>query len=275
MTSTSTLRRMPFGFGFATGPRRGPDGNSFASKDTPTSVETAVSFLSSEKQIQALLPPDFKLWGEPIATVYVKTMKNIEWLAGRGYNVCGVSFPAVYAGKKAPVHGHFLSVLWENKADPIITGREELGFAKIYCEIEEPRFLANSVICTTSWEGFSILELRVDGLQDTPLAGKSKLPPYSESQGTLHYKYIPRTGEWGKSDVEYAVLTPKETPNVSVTRRRYGKGSVSFAKATWEDLPTQYMIVNTLQKLEIKEVLEAKVTESTGGKDLSDQRILD
>ena len=32
----------------------------------------------------------------------------------------------------------FLVVLWENLTDPILTGREELGFSKIYCEIPEP-----------------------------------------------------------------------------------------------------------------------------------------
>jgi hypothetical protein len=32
-----------------------------------------------------------------------------------------------------------------------------------------------------------------------------------------------------------------------------GQGNVQFHRATWEDLPTQYTIVNAFQRLEIKE----------------------
>ena len=31
--------------------------------------------------------------------------------------------------------------------------------------------------------------------------------------GTLHYKYMPRTDEWGAPDVASAVLTPSEGVN--------------------------------------------------------------
>ena len=57
-------------------------------------------------------------------------MKEIEWLAGRGYNTLGVSFPAVFEGEVDRATGSLLTVLWENLTDPILTGREELGFSK-------------------------------------------------------------------------------------------------------------------------------------------------
>ena len=62
-------------------------------------------------------------------TVAATYMKEIAWLAGRGYNTLGVSFPATFTGEEDEVTGNFLTVLWENLTDPIITGREELGFA--------------------------------------------------------------------------------------------------------------------------------------------------
>ena len=93
-------------------------------------------------------------------------------------------------------------------------------------------------------------------------------------RGTLHYKYMPRTGEWGQGDVGYAVLTPAEGGN-SVTKELWrGEGTVEFHKARWEDLPTQYHIVNAFHELEIKEYRGATISKSVGGKDLSDQRIL-
>ena len=71
--------------------------------------------------------------------------------------------------------------------------------------------------------------------------------------GTLHYKYMPRTGEWGVADVAYAVLTPASAPNRVVKEHWRGEGTVQFHKARWEDLPTQYNIVNAFHELEVKE----------------------
>ena len=53
-----------------------------------------------------------------------------------------------------------------------------------------------------------------------------------------------------------------------------GEGEVLFHHARWEDLPTQFTIVNVLNQLEIIEPRGASIVKSIGGKDLSDQRIL-
>lgn len=92
--------------------------------------------------------------------------------------------------------------------------------------------------------------------------------------GILHYKYMPRTGEWGTADVAYATLTPAAAPNRVIKERWVGAGSVQFHRARWEDMPTQYNIVNTFADLPIREYRGSSVTKTVGGKDLSDQRIL-
>lgn len=94
------------------------------------------------------------------------------------------------------------------------------------------------------------------------------------SAGTLHYKYIPRTGHPGQADVAYAVFTPSAVPSRVIRELWRGIGSVQFHLARWEDMPTQYMIVNTLHALEIVEYRGATLTRTVGGKDLSDQQIL-
>ena len=53
-----------------------------------------------------------------------------------------------------------------------------------------------------------------------------------------------------------------------------GEGTVEFHRARWEDLPTQYMVVNALSALEIKEYRGASIEHSVGGISLSNQRIL-
>ena len=264
------MYRMPTHFGPRAGPRRGPDGRKFECRDNPFSTTFSVTFLSNAEQLERFLPPGFALDGEPLVTVSASYMTEIEWLAGRGYNTLGVSFPVRYEGEVDHLSGNFLTVLWENLADPILTGREELGFAKIYCELPAPTRLRGQHHVIASWLGFKFLDLYVDDLREQSRAEIDQL----SSGGTLHYKYIPRTGEWGKADAAYAVYTPGATPNRRILERHVGAGRLQFHRARWEDMPTQYNIVNAFAGLEIREYRGASLTKAVGGKDLSDQRIL-
>jgi len=253
------------------GPRQGPDGRKFSCVDNPKTTSISVSFASNPDQLSALLPVGFELAGDPVVTVRASYMKEIEWLAGRGYNTLGVTFPATYRGKTETVRGPFLAVLWENLTDPILTGREELGFSKIYCKLPEPDITGSTATCTAGWLGFDFMEMGLTELtqvSDGPSAGTRS------SDGTLHCKYMPRTGQWGTPDSCCTVLTPAETPNLRVVEQWTGAGRVEWTRARWEDLPTQYNIVNGLADLEVRQYLGASLTKTVGGKDLSDQRII-
>ena len=153
---------MPTHFGPMTGPRRGPDGKGYDCIDTPKSTSYSVSFLTNAEQLEELLPEGFALHGEPVVTVYQNHMKEIEWLAGRGYNMMGVTFPATYTGKRDRAEGPFLTVLWENMTEPILTGREQLGFAKIYCELPEPAVCRGETHITATLAGVSLLGHEAD-----------------------------------------------------------------------------------------------------------------
>ncbi|MCY3554345.1 MAG: acetoacetate decarboxylase family protein [Gemmatimonadetes bacterium] len=302
---------MPTHFGPAAGPRQGPDGRRFDGQHSPRTTSYSVSFLTRPEQLEVLLPMGFRLAGDPVVTVTVSYMTGIEWLAGRGYNTLGVSFPAEYRGKRDRARGPFLAVLWENLADPILTGREQLGFSKIYCAIPPPSVQNGETRCTADWLGFRFMEMylsemetppaspadettvETDGTDEAAAPADEAAAPADEAavetdgtdeavagtdgtalNGTLHYKYIPRTGQWDVADAEYAVMTPSDTPNRRVTAQRSGQGRVRFHRAEWQDLPTQYHIVNAIAGLEQIAFVSAGIVETVGGKDLSDQRIL-
>jgi hypothetical protein len=234
----------------------------------------AVSFKTRLKSLEAFLPPGFEIDGEPIVTVRAEYITKIEWLAGRGYNTLGVRFPAVFAGQQDLVHGNFLLVLWENLADPIITGREELGFSKIYCELPEPRYIQGATHCIASWMGFKFLDVKLSNMKQLTPTEISNRRQNQQSTGILHYKYQPRTGEWGTADVVYPTFTPSAGSNSVIEEMWSGDGAVKFHEATWEDLPTMVNIVNAFYDLEILEYTDAIMVKSVGGKDLGDQRIL-
>ena len=276
--------RMPTHFGPATGPRKGPDRKAFDWTNSPKSHVLSVSFLSKREQMQKLLPPGFTVNGEPIVTVSMTYFTEIQWLAGRGYNTLGVSFPVTFTGKQDKATGTFLLILWENLTDPIITGREELGFSKLYAELPPARMFGDSARMTASWLEFPFLELELTGLTSVavpppPAAAAASPAPAAAAaggmlRGQMHYKYMPRTGEWGKADASYAVITPAGGSTARTLEMWRGQGTVKFHRARWEDMPTQYMIVNAFADLDIVEFRGATMTKSVGGKDLSDQKII-
>ncbi len=270
--------RMPTYFGPSTGPRQGPGGKTFEeeNKEWPKQTEWAVSFLTNKEQLFALCPESFMPFGEPIVTVSLTDMRGIPWLAGRGYKMLGVSFDVVFEGEEDKAAGPFLTVLWENLADPILSGREELGFSKIYCELPDPWEFNGTTRFAASWLGYTFLNMEFTNMKSVP----EKKPPSSLSLGSdlqlgmLHYKYMPRTGDLDTADVAYPVLTPADNSNVKVTQLLEGSGTIKFHEAQWEDMPTQYMIVNALAALEVKEYRGATIRHYQGSKDLSDQKIL-
>ena len=268
------MYRMPTHFGPSLGPRQGEAGRKFVNLESRKITVRAVSFLTNREQLEELFPEGFEVGVEPVVTVEVTYITEIEWLAGRGYNTLGVSFPVVFNGKKDHVVGSFLAVLWENLTDPILTGREELGYSKIYCEIPEPRIYQGQTHCTASWMGFKFMDLKIWGLTQLSSEEVAALRSKQGNDGTLHYKYMPKTGEWGKPDISYVTLTPSANPNRVVKEMWRGEGTVQLHEATWEDLPTMFSIINMLPNLEIKEYRGALMVKTIGGKDLSDQRIL-
>jgi len=268
------MYRMPTHFGPSLGPRQGEGGCKFVNLDLPKMTVISVSFLTNREQLEELLPEGFEVGAEPVVTVEIQYITELEWLAGRGYNTLGVRFPAIFNGKKDHAVGNFLTVLWENLADAIMTGREELGFSKIYCEIPEPRIYQGQTHCTASWMSFKFMDLKIGNLTQMSSAEVAALTSKQGDDGILHYKYMPKTGEWGKPDIAYAVLTPYAIPNRVIKEMWTGEGTVQFHKATWQDLPITFHVVNSFHNLEIKEYRGATMLKTVGAKDLSDQRIL-
>ncbi|MFC2034747.1 acetoacetate decarboxylase family protein [Chloroflexota bacterium] len=268
------LYRMPTHFGPSLGPRQGKDGSKFINIDSPKTTYVSVSFITNQEQLEVLLPDGFTMGAEPVVTVQASYITEIEWLAGRGYNTLGVSWPAIFNGKQDRVSGKFLSVLWENLADPIITGRDELGYNKVYCELPEPATLFDQMRCVATWQGFQFMDMKLSNLKQLSANEILTTTADTSNNGILHFKYIPKTGDWGKADIAYATFSPAANPNRVIKEAWQGDGFLKFHPATWEELPTLFSIVNTFHNLEIKEYRSAMIIKTVGGKDWSDQRIL-
>jgi len=263
------IYRMPTHFGPAPGPRQLPDGLAADPDRKPQRMTVSASFLTDAASLERHLPEHFALVDEPVVTVEFHYLTGIDWLAGRGYTMVHVSWPAVFTGLSDRASGKFLAVVWENLADPIITGRDEIGHPKLFAEVPAPRSFAGRQLCEAAWMGFRFVELAVGELQEVPAHGAP-----NGSDGTLMLKYKPRTGDWGEADLCEVTLTPSHDPHVTIERRFTGDAQLRFHRASWSDLPTMAHIVNALADLPVLEMRGGAVIHAHGGKSYLDQRML-
>jgi Acetoacetate decarboxylase (ADC) len=248
--------RMPRVFGPLPGPRNVPKDKQNL-PNNQTNLVIAVTALTEATQLEALLPPDCALDGEPLVTMTMTLMSNIGWLAGRGYTILNVGFRIAHHSKsQGRLVGHFTPVCWENLADPIMTGREELGFSKIYADMPAPVIIGDSYSGSAGWLGFRFFEMEASDLEEAPLSASAG------PEGSFHYKFVPRTAALGTADAEYLEYAPRSTisGNMRLVRKLAGKGRFRFHTARWEDVPFQYPIINALAALPVKEYRGATVS---------------
>ena len=151
-----------------------------------------------------------------------------------------------------------------------MTGREEIGFAKLYCELPPPRVLFGQRRLVAAWDSHEFLRMTVTNLQPTD----PPPPPSPHYDGFIHQRYFPKVSAIGESDVDELVLSPQRNIKSKYDWVMRGRGEIEFLRATWEQMPTMYHIANTLAELPVLEVRSATVMVSRGGSDYADQRVL-
>ncbi len=284
----STRWRSPLGFGPAPGPRQ-PLGCGLDSSEvqrlrqqTPeTSSAYTIRFRSSRTYLQQLLPPGFAFVSPATvceATLSCRTLDGMTWLGGGGYSLIMLELHAVAFTKHdgERVIGSFVPLLLENLADPIITGREELGMPKVFSDIAVEA-TSDGAEVTMSWRGTVFGRMSVQGLREV-VASNGEAPPQPRQGppapvevGQLSYRYVPAVGQHGKADAEYAVLVPKPDPastsNVQV--RTASESSFDFIAGDWKSLPTLHNVTRVLAEMPKYGMIEAKHITATGVDSLS------
>lgn len=268
--------RSPTHFGPSLGPRQGPDGRLF-SEDQRTTMRITTRFRSDPDILRRYTPTELEVDDDAVVTLACTYFTNIDWLAGRGYNMVGMWWRAHHKGLEKSTPGDFLSVLWENKADPIITGREELGYPKIFADIHPPEPHEDGHRISASWEGFEFFSLlykqrsRLD-----PQDGAAQLKGFGE--GSLQLKYLPGVGRTSQGGAAGVTLAPYAVPEGFSAAKPVAayEADIEFAfhEARWQDMPTQYCIVNALAEIPVMETLNSVVLTTIGGSDLGNTHLL-
>ena len=271
---------MPVGFGSPASADQPTESGLAASIYPRSSTTASISFLTDRKPLEAMLPKgkQLELRGEPTLTVTaIYGAGDLRAWAGKTYEIVMVSIPVTFNGKTRQVHGEFAPIVLENLADPIIAGRELLGWSKVYAEIEPPRVVNDCLHSVAGWGGFNFMDLRIKHLKELTAADIKRRQQQARSatlsEGSIHHKYIRRTGTLDEADADY--LTMSTSVNAPETRVRSfgtwtGEGSIEFHAGTWRELPMMIRpAINALARLKVKQVLRAEITRtemiSSGG----------
>ncbi|KAF1984857.1 FAD binding domain protein [Aulographum hederae CBS 113979] len=286
--------RMPVSFGPMPGPRQSPLGRPLQTGGNSSFSTASIKFKTSRTLLQNLLPNSSYSFISPGTIAYASlsctTLNNLNWLSGGGYRHFGLSLHGVRYIKKdgSVVVGTFLAVLFENLADPIMTGREELGMPKLYCALDAYR-REKSFSLEASWRGVRFGGIELSGLEKvsgsdeekenanetkTESEKESEEKTNADSDGILTHRYIPSVGRNSKPDADYPVYIPSASTNSTPdgapsntppsTTYKAKKASFNFKPCDWDGLPTLHHIASFLAEMSCIEVVEAKVVDGLG-----------
>jgi hypothetical protein len=257
------IRRMPVIFGPSPGPRQMPDGS--LRRGTRDGTAASISFTTavSEEGLTRLLPPGVHPVGEARITTTFASLRELPWLAGRGYNLVEITAP-VTAQVLDEGPADFSLVVFENMADPIISGREELGWSKVFADISDVVLPRVSERLAVAWDSHEFIAATVLDLQEQTLSDGATRP-------RLHLKSMPSTGDWGRNDLQHFTVTPGDDPYRIVEWAGSGTGTLSFLQGTFRQLPTLLHIANGLSALAPSDEVEVRASFTRGRKSLLDQ----
>ena len=149
---------MPAHFG---APQR-PENASMWYRDITSMV---VPFRTDREKLAAYLPAPFEVAEDAIVTVTYACNRQVDWLAGHGYNLIAINAAAVFHGEEETMEGDYTLVIWENLADPILTGRELQGIPKVYADIPDHAVFDGRWQTAASHFGHRFLDMQISDLR--------------------------------------------------------------------------------------------------------------
>ncbi len=206
--------------------------------------------LSYSTEFEALaryIPRPFRLTAPTVIVLHVMN-RDIDWLAGRGYNLVEAIAPVRFEGKVDRLAGYFTLVIWENLCDPILTGRELQGMPKLFATIPD------ALETDGQWRGevshFDHTFLDFSIRQTTELTPSEIAAEEAAHEGKNHWmgwRFLPPIGGLGPG-LDQPTLFPIARSTTAAWR---GEGALAWRRVTWEQNPTQSHIINALAELPV------------------------
>jgi acetoacetate decarboxylase len=218
-----------------------------------------LSYTTDRERLAALLPEPFEVGVEPLVSVVYARNREVDWLAGHGYNLIEVKAAVRYRGRSEERTGTFALVVWENLTDPILSGRELQGIPKLYADIADHSVVDGVWRAQAGHFGHPIVDLAVCDLRSATAEEIAEGEAATKDDYPMGWRYVPGVMGVG-TEVSEPTTYPSENRFDEIL---VGRGTVNWHQLTWEQNPTQFHIVNTLAQLPIVEDRPSVVTKGS------------
>ncbi len=219
-----------------------------------------VAYRTDRDKLAAYLPAPFEVAEDPVISVTYACNRQVDWLAGHGYNLIAINASAVFRGEEETMEGDYTLVIWENLTDPILTGRELQGIPKLYADIPEHSIFDGEWHTAASHFDHRFLDLNIRALRE-PTAQELSDNDQARAgkDNPMGWRFMPGLLGFGQSINEF-VTYPSKT---EITEAWVGEGSLDWHATTWEQNPTQHHIITALNALPVLEYLPAIVAKGS------------
>jgi len=217
----------------------------------------SVTYETDMEALSQYVPESFEITVPYLIVTFIGS-RQINWMGGGYYNLVDVSVPAKYIGNEKGLTGIYSLVIWEDKTEPILGGREGSGMPKVFGDIEELRMLNGKYSTNVSYYGRTFLDIE---LKNTREATVDELNARNASKDyfVFGWRYIPNCAGKPGAALSHATCYPQRS---TVSKLWFGEGKIQWNKLTYEQHPTQMHIIAALADLPIKNYIGASMTQS-------------
>lgn len=195
--------------------------------------------------LRRLLPPRFRLTDNKLI-ISVINNRGVDWLAGGAYNLLAVNIPVSFEGEEQETEGVLGLVVWENKAAPILMGREVQGVPKLFAEVSELREFPDTLFSATAhYEGCRFARVAMSARETLSGDLLEQVKTERSRANWFGWRCFPNVGSPGVV-VSHPVLFPQEFNIWSAT---VGSATIEWTPPDWASNPTQAGIITALAAL--------------------------
>lgn len=223
----------------------------------------SLSFLTDRAAAAALVPRGIDIVAErPAVTVSRMTYRDVDYLAGGGYNEVTVGVAASVDDEGGRVRGSYQPVVWVDEQIPIQIGREFLGYAKVPGLLPPVRTAADEARFTLRERNTLLITGCASGLRPVPPDRLDAVRRAAAEVTVIGWKYIPSLA--GEPDADYPTRIPLRFDWDTVSA---GGGELTFAAPPWTEAPVGARIVAALSRLPVLGECRSMVAAGTGSID--------
>jgi len=217
----------------------------------------STSFETTPEAIESLLPEHLAPGDNNLVYVNRLRYRGIDYLAGRGYEEIVVAINARHEHEGTVIRAPYVVAVWVNEIPAILSGREALGYPKLFADIPQVLEFDGQIRFEASEYGNKFLEANVRNLKKLPESALPKINA-SVSEYNFAWKYI--QGPEHTVDADYITLTRMTW---DYNEAWVAEGETRFIPGTFAETPAAYAAVKTLAALPVLSWKPAFVAKAT------------